>query len=304
MTQAKRIPIFWACDNNFVKYTVVSLKSVMSNASREYKYRAYILHIDIEEEMQEKIKAMSEEFFDICFVNVKEYLSSVSDRLPIRDYYSKTTYYRMFIAEMFQEYDKAVYIDSDTVVLGDIAQLYYKDLGENYVGAANEQVMLQVDVYGEYVEKVLGIDRKNYFNAGLLLINCKAFRENSILEKFVALLDTYTFVVTQDEDYLNLLCKDKVLWLEQQWNTEVFGEIAYEENTFLMLHYIMVSKPWHYKDCRFGEYFWKYAKETFVYEEILQILENIQTLSVSRTAFVANVCFRQRSMKLIRKTTI
>ncbi len=274
MMQEKRIPIFWACDNNFLKYTVVSLKSVMSNASRAYKYRAYILHMDMEEEMQEKIKAMSEEFFDICFVNVKEYLSSISDRLPIRDYYSKTTYYRMFIAEMFPEYDKAIYIDSDTVVLGDIAQLYHKDLGENYVGAANEQVMLQVDVYGEYVEKVLGIDRKHYFNAGLLLINCKAFRENKILEKFVALLDTYTFVVTQDEDYLNLLCKDKVLWIEQQWNTEVFGEIAYEESTFLLLHYIMVSKPWHYKDCRFGEYFWKYAKETFVYEEILQVLEN------------------------------
>ena len=229
MMQEKRIPIFWACDNNFLKYTVVSLKSVMSNASRAYKYRAYILHMDIEEEMQEKIKAMSEEFFDICFVNVKEYLSSISDRLPIRDYYSKTTYYRMFIAEMFAEYDKAIYIDSDTVVLGDIAQLYHKDLGENYVGAANEQVMLQVDVYGEYVEKVLGIDRKHYFNAGLLLINCKAFRENKILEKFVALLDTYTFVVTQDEDYLNLLCKDKVLWIEQQWNTEVFGVIPVKE---------------------------------------------------------------------------
>lgn len=272
--QENRIPIFWACDNNFVKYTVVSLKSVMDNASKEYKYRAYILHVDIEEEMQDRIRKMSEEYFDICFVNVKEYLTSISGNLPIRDYYSKTTYYRMFIAEMFPEYDKAIYIDSDTIVLGDIAQLYHKELGENYVGAAHEQVMLQVDVYGEYVEKVLGINRNHYFNAGLLLINCNAFRENNILEKFTELLETYTFVVTQDEDYLNLLCKDRVLWLEQQWNTEVFGEIAYPESAIQMLHYIMVSKPWHYKDCRLGEHFWNYAKETFVYEEILQVLES------------------------------
>ena len=224
--------------------------------------------------MQSKIKAMSRENFEISFVDVREYLESISDRLPIRDYYSKTTYYRMFIAEMFPEYDKAVYIDSDTIVLGDMAELYHKDLKDFYVGAAHEQVMVQTDVYGEYVEKVLGIDRNHYFNAGLLLINCKAFRENKILEQFIALLDEYTFVVTQDEDYLNLLCKDKVLWLEQQWNMEVFGEIPYAEDTFKVLHYIMVSKPWHYEDCRFGEYFWKYAKETFVYEEIRQVLEN------------------------------
>ena len=134
--------------------------------------------------------------------------------------------------------------------------------------------MVQTPVYGDYTEQVLGINRNQYFNAGLLLINCKAFRENHILDQFVALLDEYTFVVTQDEDYLNLLCKDKVLWLEQQWNMEVFGEIPYSEDTFKVLHYIMVSKPWHYEDCRFGEYFWKYAKETFVYEEIRQVLEN------------------------------
>ncbi len=274
MKQEVLIPIFWACDNNFIKYTVVSLKSVMSNASKDYRYKAYILHTDIEEAVQEKVKEMAEEYFEIGFVNVRDYLETVSDRLPIRDYYSKTTYFRMFIAEMFPEYEKAIYIDSDTIVQGDISQLYQEELGDNYVGAANEQVMIQTGVYGDYVEKVLGIDRNHYFNAGLLLINCEAFRKNRILEEFVKLLEEYTFVVTQDEDYLNLLCKDKVHWLEQAWNTEVFGEIACEESEIKLLHYIMVSKPWHYEDCRFGEYFWKYAKETFVYEEILQELNS------------------------------
>ena len=274
MNHKSVIPIFFACDNQFVKYTVVSLYSIMCNASTKYNYKIHILHMDIGSELQEKIRSMSNERVEICFVEVKEYLDAISERLPIRDYYSKTTYYRMFIAEMFPEYEKAIYIDSDTIVLGDISELYHKELGENYVAAAHEQVMLQEDTYGQYVEKVLGIERNNYFNAGILLINCNAFRENKILEKFIALLDVYTFVVTQDEDYLNLLCHNKVLWLEQQWNTEMFGEIAYDESEFNIIHYLMVSKPWHYADCRFGEYFWKYAKETFVYEEILEVLNH------------------------------
>ncbi|MBR6698197.1 MAG: 1-acyl-sn-glycerol-3-phosphate acyltransferase [Lachnospiraceae bacterium] len=274
MNNSKIIPIFFACDNNFVKYTVVSLKSIMANASKDYHYIVHILNIDISEEMQKKIHEMADENFEIRFENVMKYLDTVSEKLPIRDYYSKTTYYRMFIAEMFTEYDKAIYIDSDTVVPGDISELYNHDIGDNYVGAAHEQAMVQVDGYGTYVEKCLGIDRNNYFNAGLLLINCKQFRDNSLLLRFIEMLDVYTFVVTQDEDYLNILCHNKVFWLEQQWNTEVFGEIPYDESEFKMLHYIMVSKPWHYADCRYGEYFWKYAKETFVFDEIKNILDS------------------------------
>ena len=250
------------------------MRSIMDNASKDYQYVIHILNTDICDEMKDAVSKMANENFEIRFENVTDYLASVGERLPIRDYYSKTTYFRMFIAEMFPEYDKAIYIDSDTIVLGDISELYFRDLKDNYVGAANEQAMIQEDVYGQYVEKVLGIDRHHFFNAGLLLINCHQFRENHVLEKFVELLYVYNFVVTQDEDYLNLICKDKVLWVEQQWNTEVFGEIAYEETEFKMIHYIMVSKPWHYEDAKYAGYFWQYAKETVVYDEIKEVLAN------------------------------
>lgn len=268
------IPIFFACDDNFVKYTMVSMRSIMDNASKNYQYVIHILNTNICDEMKKAVKDMENDNFTIRFEDVTDYLTSISDKLPLRDYYSKTTYFRMFIAEMFPEYEKAIYIDSDTVVPGDISELYFHDLKDNYVGAANEQVMIQENVYGEYVEKVLGIDRYHYFNAGLLLINCEQFRENHVLDQFVDLLHTYNFVVTQDEDYLNLICKDKVLWLEQPWNTEVFGDIAYPESEFKMIHYIMVSKPWHYEDARYAEQFWKYAKKTAVYEEIQEVLAN------------------------------
>ena len=42
-------------------------------------------------------------------------------------------------------------------MLGDISELYLEELGDAYVGAAHEQVMIQVDTYGEYVEKVFSM---------------------------------------------------------------------------------------------------------------------------------------------------
>lgn len=263
------IPVFYACDDNFVKFTIVSLKSMIDNASKDFNYSIHILHTNVSDKMQEAALKLKNENFDIEFNDCTDYLKSISDMLPIRDYYSKTTYYRLFISEMFKEYDKAIYIDSDTIVLGDISKLYNHDISNYYVGACQEQAMVQEKVYGDYVEAVCGINRYEYFNAGMLLINCKMFREKKVLNQFVDLLHVYNFRVTQDEDYLNVICHKNVFWLENSWNTEVFGEIKYSDEEINIIHYIMVSKPWHYKDCRLEKYFWKYASQTEFYEDIL-----------------------------------
>lgn len=268
------IPIFYACDDNFVKYTIVSLYSMIQNASVEYRYKVYVLHTEISEETQRKVQDLKNDNFSIEFVDMTDYLKSISDKLPLRDYYSKTTYYRLFIAEMYPEYNKAIYIDSDTIVQGDISEFYNTDIKDAYVGACHEQVMLQVDEFGTYVEKVVGVSRYNFFNAGILLINCDQFRLKFVLDKFLDYLHYYNFVVTQDEDYLNLICKDHVYWIDQRWNTEVFCEISYPIEQANMLHFIMTSKPWHYEDCKHADIFWRYAKETSVYEEILNVLHS------------------------------
>lgn len=268
MTDKKIVPIFYACDDAFVNFTIISIRSMLENASPDRFYRFHILITDVSERSRRVAKELERENAEIIFEDVTSYLTAIEKKLPLRDYYSKTTYYRLFIADMFPQYDKAIYIDSDTVVLGDISELYDTDLKDNYVGAVTERVMTDVDVYGRYVEQVLGIDRYAYFNAGLLLLNCKQFRKNDLLKKFGDLLSVYNFVVTQDEDYLNLMCKDRVLHLDRKWNTEILPQFEIDPAKVAIFHYIMVSKPWHYPDCRFGEYFWKYAEKTEFYQEL------------------------------------
>ena len=268
------IPIFYACDDSFVKFTMVSMQSLIMNASKKYEYTLYILNTGISAEMQRKARALTRSGFRIVFTDVSDRLKAITAHLPVRDYYSKTTYFRLFIADMFPEYEKAIYIDSDTVVQGDISELYNTELGDNWLGACHEPAMVQTDRYGTYVEKVVGVSRYNYFNAGVLLINCKKFRQSKVLKKFADKLAEYDFVVTQDEDYLNLICKDHVRWLNQRWNTEMYCKFDYPIEEIKILHYIMVSKPWHYKDCPGGGIFWRYAAQTSVYNELLGVLES------------------------------
>lgn len=268
------IPIFFACDEGFVKYTMVSLKSIMENADRSRKYHIYILHMGITETTQAKVLAMADEEFAIDFVDVTDKMKSIANKLPIRDYYSNTTYFRLFIPDMFPQYRKALYIDSDTIVVGNIAELYDHKLGKLYAGVCPDRVVAQTDILGDYVEKVLGVKRTKYFNAGVMLMNCSQFRENHLLDEFLEMLHIYLFVVAQDQDYLNLICKNQVLYMEPKWNAQVFGELACPEEEVGLFHFNMAAKPWHYEDCRLAEYFWKYAKMTVDYDAIKEGLAN------------------------------
>ena len=276
------IPIFYACDDAFVKYTMVSIHSLITNASRDYDYTIYILHTSIREETRRQAMELEQEGFQIVFTDVSERLNAVTKNLPVRDYYSKATYFRLFIADMFPELDKALYIDSDTVVQGDISELFCTELGEHWLGACHEQAMVQTDRYGTYAEKVVGVSRHNFFNAGVLLINCVRFRESGLLKKFAERLAEYDFVVTQDEDYLNLICKDHILWLDQRWNTEVYCEFPYPIEEAKIIHYIMVSKPWHYAYCTGADIFWRYAAQTSAYNALKAELDNYTAEERSR----------------------
>ncbi len=259
------IPIFYSTDDRFVRYTVVSLKSLIENANPKREYVIHILNAGLSNENQALLSELNNKQFEIVFSDVRDHLAELSSLLPIRDYYTKTTYYRFFIAEMFPNYKKAIYLDSDTIVLGDISKLFDTNISDFYVGACHEQVMIQEPIYGKYVESALGISRMSYFNAGVLLMNLDLFREKEVLKEFSKLLSKYTFVVTQDEDYLNVILKDHIYWLDQSWNAETFKAIPVKDKDLKIIHYVMVNKPWHYPDCMLNEYFFKYAKQTTVY---------------------------------------
>ena len=273
-TRSKIIPVFFACDNNFVKHMLVCMQSLIEHNTPNYEYRLHVLHTDISIENQQLIKDLETENCTIFFHDVTKQLQQVEKKLTLRDYYSSTTYFRLFIPDMFPEYNKVAYIDCDTIVLHDIADMYQHRLGENYIGAVRDQLIVQSELFGDYAEKVLGISRMSYFNAGVVLINCHLFREKNVLKQFMELISTYSFVVAQHQEYLNTICKDHVLWLNDRWNIQMGGQVPWKEDSFCLVHYNLANKPWHYRDCRYGDFFWKYAARTAKYDELLDILNH------------------------------
>jgi len=269
------IPIFYAVDDGYVPFLAVSIHSLIENSSKNYYYAIKILYTNICEENKKKILKYERENVKIEFVDLNYYIQEIKDKLYTRDYYTKTTYFRLFIPNIYPQYNKAIYLDSDTVLLGDIAELYHKDMGNNLVAVVPDDIIQNEEIFQEYVEKVVGVaDYRKYFNAGVLVMNLDEMRKSKFQEKFLYLLETVKFAVVQDQDYLNRLCKGRTKILENGWNRMPVPNNKTKVEKLNLIHYNLNYKPWHYDGIVYEEYFWQYAEKTEYYEDIKNIKDN------------------------------
>ena len=269
------IPIFFAIDDGYIPFLAVAIKSLIENASKEYEYIIKVLHTNVKEKNVRKIKKFETENVNIEFVNLSYYIKKVQDKLYTRDYYTNTTYFRMFLPELYPQYDKVLYLDSDIVVLGDISQLYNTEIGTNLVAAAPDDITQYNKVFQEYVEKVVGVVKyQNYFNAGILLMNLDQLRKFNFQDKFLYLLGTVKFSVAQDQDYLNRLCKGRVTLINNQWDIMPVINRKINKEDIKIIHYNFAYKPWRFEDVQYKEYFWEYARKTEFLDEIQKIKDS------------------------------
>ena len=269
----KRIPIFFATDDNYLRYLSVTLISIEKYASDDYIYDVKILTAGLSEKNKAAIKNLNTPHIQISIVDLEHRVKSIRHKLKstLRDYYSESIFYRIFIPSLFPRIDRALYLDCDIVLCDDIAKLYFTDIGDNVLGAVRDESIKPIPEFCEYVEKVVGAPEGKYFNSGVLLINADEFRLQKIEEKMLFLLNEYNFpTVAPDQDYLNFLCGDKVYYFDFGWNKQPNQNADFNKNELHLIHYNMFNKPWHYDGVLYEEFFWRFAKESPFYEEICE----------------------------------
>lgn len=258
--QKNYIPVFYAADENYMPFLGVALASLKKNANPNREYRVHVLTSGKLGENAKAIKAMQTQNIILSFHDVSQKLHKIMHMLHCRDYYTPAIFYRLFIPDMFPQYDKAIYLDCDTVLCTDIAELYDIDVKDNYVGAVVDQAVGAVVPFQEYTQNALGIQANKYFNSGVLTLNLKVLREINFSSTFCKILRSYHFIVAPDQDCLNLICKGKVHYYSRLWNAMPSGGKSGQNPK--LVHYNLSLKPWHYDGVLYEEYFWEYAKQT------------------------------------------
>lgn len=272
MNQLKKevIPIFFSCDDNYIPFLAVTIRSIIDNANPNNEYNFYVLNSGFAQEGMDEIKKLEQENVTVTFVNVSEKIKDISKKLDeVRDYYTQTIFYRIFIASLFPHLHKAIYLDCDIVVLSDISEFYHIDLENKILGVVVDDVVANNEDFKIYVKEAVGVEATKYFNSGVLLMNLDAYRENKIEELFIKVIKEFHFAsVAPDQDYLNFFCYGKVKYLDKSWNRMPI-EDGYEGELNL-IHYNMFMKPWHY-EIKYQEFFWEYAQKTAYYNQLLEM---------------------------------
>lgn len=289
------VPIVLSANNRFAPYLDVMIRSVIANALEKRNYDIIILYNDISEKNRNMIQSAAESFPNIAirFIRVSEYFDS--SKLFVDQHLSVETYYRLIIPDIMPDYHKILYLDCDMVADRDVAELFDMDLGGNIIGAVKDidvagQIKRNINDWSSYAAKTLGLECVfDYFQAGALILNLDKLRKTASSEKMIRMALEHSYRC-HDQDILNMVCKNQVTYIPQQWNVlmnwrepgrsrmqilqaaprALFEEYTAARRQPYLIHFAGYQKPWDVVDCDFAEYFWKYAKLSPYYPVLLR----------------------------------
>lgn len=130
--------------------------------------------------------------------------------------------FRCSLPELLPDLNRIIYLDADLFVNRDIKELWDVDVREYYLaGVADEGVA--VHYHPRILNKYPEIKKESYFNLGVLYMNLKKLREFGNLKKLVVdFLIENPEADLPDQDALNVLFHNKVLYLDGNWNQFVY----------------------------------------------------------------------------------
>lgn len=276
-----KIPIVLASDRNCAMQMYITILSAIANKKKDSFYDFYcLIPSKFSKFVNQKFKRLisRHQNVNLTFISMKNIFS----HLPMQiEHITSPTFYRLKIAELLPQYDKALYLDIDTIVLEDLTQLFNTDLGNNYIGGVHAGgYVIEYEKLKDYFDDIGLKDMAYYINAGVILWNLKQIRQENVTEKLLALTkNTYKFM---DQDIINLVCYGKIKHLDFKYNLmtpykhrfldkpelcnkiyEIYGETNLKNaiKNPAIIHYASSLKPWNDKKVWLGNYWQHYAKK-------------------------------------------
>lgn len=216
------IEILVSTDNNYVMPTGVMLTSLFENN----KNTNVGVHVMIDMQFSEEGKASLSKIVEKY--NGKIMFYTMNDDLfkdfPLGESFqsghitSMTTYYRLFATDILPlTTQKVIYLDGDIIVRKSLKELWDTNVDDFPIAAVPDSETCSVRHYNRLrYSQTLG-----YFNAGVLVINLKYWREHNMKDKFCRIArEKHSMLSCHDQDILNYLFRNNKLNLPLKYNMQ------------------------------------------------------------------------------------
>lgn len=209
-----KINVCFATDNNYAKYMGLALMSILKSANKEDNLHFFILDNNIKQEEKDKISTLQKiKPFEITYLPINDEM--FKDCRFREGKITITTYARFLVPQLINE-DKLLYLDCDIFVRKSLAPLFNMDISAYYMAGAVDFAVKKSYLLPKFKKPELP---GNYLNAGVLLINNKKWKEESIADALFKYAGTHSGDLHYaDQDCLNYLLHSKIFKVNQTWN--------------------------------------------------------------------------------------
>ncbi len=263
---SRTVKIAYVADRDFLKPTLLSVWSLLQHLQGEAELHFWGNGLTPEDWANvEEVAAGHPGLSLICKDIGGGYLEGAHGPT---DYISAATMGRLFIPRLIDGY--VLYIDGDTLVTGDVGSVFQVDLDGAYAGVVRDYHITHwlsepEKATADRAERLTEIRQlmdparvEDYFNAGILLLNCDALRAHPALLPRMEDVVAASARTHGDQDHLNALFATDVLQLDPAWNAS-WGRIRRHRGYLarsglpiegevpdrpVILHYHGPKKPW------------------------------------------------------------
>ena len=256
------IPVVISTDENYLPYVHVVVNSIKAN-SKVGNLDILILHdgLPAEKTANTLKRYIGGERISVRFVNVNAQKNDSAlsrfrktGRLPV------SALYRLLVPSIMSEYAKAIYLDVDTVVCRDVADLYASDLGNCLFASALDIVQIINPEYIAWAKRYGFTEWDRYINSGVMVMNLERLRNESVANKLLPVaIDAARWAC--DQDAFNFVCKGRIKFLDPRWNVQVGDyciakQLSITQDGGWIYHFTETPKPWNRPEHRFAHYWW------------------------------------------------
>lgn len=276
MSNEPPIRLVLAADSNYAMPMAVAMCSAAANCAENRELEVFVIHDSISGGLAKRVEsslASVRRHASLNWLSVPN--GSISGLRVIHGHMNPLIYARLLIPTLLpSDCNRAIYIDSDVVVEGDISDLWDIPLASKSVAAVRDRIGTVGSSGGLANYEELGINPASpYFNSGLLLLDVARWRNLDISSKVFSYLRTHAAHLQMgDQDGLNAVLHDDWIELPSRWNQQIIPLALRRgrESVALphreeggVLHYISGEKPW-LPNCRYDEkkFFFKYLDKT------------------------------------------
>lgn len=239
------VHVAFGINDSYARGMGISLFSLFKNHP-DTPFHVHIFSDALAEADIDRLRLLAQDYRVAITLHI--FSSEWLENLPEVGRYPKSIHYRFLIPDTVAQYsDRVIYIDADTLVVGDYSPLFTLDIGDYTLCACNDTPRARQNQCPK-----LGLTSGHYFNSGFMLINIPRWLAQHATQRITDVLtergDEFGF---PDQDALNIVLEREVMILPEKYNyiydiiaNKVWHNVHVSDDT-VMIHFTGKCKPWH-----------------------------------------------------------